>query len=216
MTRPLRIAVRDRLSLRSGLYAVGLLVLFRVVFEMAWETVGVLAAIALFTESFDVASAVPDLDERYLLFVFSLFPIGIGAVLLRTGDDPVLGGAAVATGGWLLLDTVYNLRTGHHPGSSDEDIKATDAMLLMQVGNLVADELQDGPKTVPELAAACDMTESRVRDALAFHERAGTAYEDDGEWHLDDSKIGPWAFVRDNAIRIGGRLVRPFRLFVPS
>ena len=216
MSRSLLVAVRERLSLRSGLSAVGLLVLFRVVFEMAWETVGVLTAVALFMESFDVARAVPDLDERYLLFVFSLLPLAIGVVLLWTGEDSSLGVVAVAVGGWLLLDTVYNLRNGLHPGSSDEDIGAAEAMLLMQVGNLVADELQDGPQTVPELAAACDMTESRVRDALEFHERAGTAYEDDGEWHLDDSKIGPWAFVRDNARRIGSRLVRPFRLFVPS
>ena len=46
----------------------------------------------------------------------------------------------------------------------------------MQVGHLVAEELKDGPKAVAELADACNMTESRVQEALNYREQANTTY----------------------------------------
>lgn len=217
MSQSLHAALRERLSVRKLVSFVALLVVFRVLFEMDWSTIVLVATMAVIFESFDLARVAPNLDERYLLLVLGLLPLGIGVALLWTGENPPLGVLTTAVGAWLLLDTAYNVRNGLHPGdASDDDLSSRDALLLMQVGNLVAEELEDGPKTVDELVDACDMTETRIRDALEFHERAGTAHRDNGRWVLDESHIGPWAFVRDTTRRVGARLLRPLRLFVPS
>ena len=91
------------------------------------------------------------------------------------GDTTV---AAVGVGGgWLLLDALYSLRKGVR-SSDDEraDADSSEVFLSMQVGHLVAEELKDGPKAVAELADACNMTESRVQEALNYREQANTTY----------------------------------------
>jgi hypothetical protein len=101
------------------------------------------------------------------------------------------------------LASVYSLR------SDDEEMADADSselFLSMQVGHLLAEELKQGPKTVQGLADACDMTESRVREALDYHEQATTAYGDGEQWHPDESKIGTWAFIRDDTRRSGSVL----------
>lgn len=175
-------------------YAVGLVALFGVVFDFTWSQAIVVAGIVLAGESVELARPLPGLDERHFRLAVAL------------------GG-----GGWLVLDALYSLREGIR--SNDDgmvDADSSKVFLSMHVGHLVAEELKDGPKTVPELADACDMTESRVREALEYHERADTAYRNGDQWHLDESKLGLWAFVRDNTRRALARFLRPFRLFVPS
>ena len=223
-------------SLRRALYAVGLVVLFRYLFEFSWAQVVVIAAIVLASESAEIGREIPGIDERHARLALGGILFAIGGVVAWRGTDSGVAIGAAAVGGWLALDALYAFRAGVRIGSvTDAEPSSSEVFMSMQVGNLVAEELQDGPQTVPELAAATDMTESRVRDALDYHERAGTAYRvrdgreeranvagpasDDGEcevWALDESKIGPWAFVRDNTRRVVARIARPFRLFVPS
>ncbi len=204
-------------SLRRSLYTVGLVVLFRFLFDFTWAQVLVLVGLLLVSESVEIGRELPGLDERHARLVLAVVVVAASGSVYWRGADPVMAVIAAAVGGWLALDAVYSLHAGIRANEGDgEDPTAKDLMLSMQVGHLVAEELKTGPKTVAELAEACDMTESRVRDALEFHERAGTVYRDGDRWVLDESRIGLWAFVRDNTRRLVARFVRPFRLFVPS
>jgi hypothetical protein len=203
--------------IRRVLYAAGFVLLLRFLFSFTWLQVVVVTAIVLVGDSVELADPVPGADARHFRLLFGLVAVAAGAIAYWLQSDLGVAVGGLAVGGWLTLDALYSLRAGIRPSHDEmEEQGFGETLLLMQVGNLVADELKDGPRTVPELAAACDMTESRVREALKFHERAGTAYREGDRWVLDDSNVGLWAFVRDNGRRIVSRLLRPFRLFVPT
>ena len=202
---------------RRAAYAVGLIALFGIAFGFTWSQTIIVAAIVLAGESAELASPLPGLDERHFRLALGLVVVAAGGVAYCAQGDTTVAAVGVGGGGWLILDALYSLQEGIR--SSDDgraDADSSELFLSMQVGHLVAEELKDGPKTVSELADACDMTESRVREALNYHEQANTAYRDGSQWHLDESKIGTWAFIRDNTRRALARFFRPFRLFVPS
>jgi hypothetical protein len=204
-------------SIRRAVYVVGLVALFSVVFDFTWSQAVVVTVIVLMSESVELARPLPGLDERHFRLALGLVAVAAGGVAYWAQGDVTVTAVGFGGGGWLTLDALYSLREGIR--STDDgmvDADSSEVFLSMQVGHLVAEELKDGPKTVPELADACDMTESRVREALEYHDRADTAYSNGDQWHLDESKIGPWAFVRDNTRRALARFFRPFRLFVPS
>ncbi|WP_136716047.1 hypothetical protein [Halorientalis salina] len=217
MTATLRDSLPGRSAARRVLSAVGVVVLFRFLFEFTWPQVVVITLVLLVSESVELSEPIPGMDERHFRLLLGLIGVAAGGVAYWGQSDAGVAVAGFVVGGWLVLDALYSLRTGLRAVDDDlEEAGFGELMLLMQVGNLVAEELKTGPKTVPELAEACDMTESRVRDALDYHEQAGTASREGDLWILDESKIGPWPFVRDNARRLLARLLRPFRLFVPS
>ena len=202
---------------RRTAYAVGLIALFGIASGFTWSQAIIVTAIVLLSESAELTRPLPGLDERHFRLVLGLIAVAAGGVAYWAQGDTTVAAVGVGGGGWLMLDALYSLRQGIQ-SSDDEmaDPNSSEVFLSMQVGHLVAEELKHGPKTVPELAAACDMTESRVREALDYHEQADTAYRDNGQWHLDESNIGKWAFVRDNTRNALYRFFRPFRLFVPS
>ena len=78
--------------------------------------------------------------------------------------------------------------------------------------------MKQEPRTVAELADACDLTESRVcealkvgtEDGMIYRVNAGTS-EDGKRYVLDESKVGGLAFVRSNGKHVPRRLVRPFQ-----
>ena len=202
---------------RRAAYAVGLIALFGIAFGFTWSQAIVVTVVMLVGESAELARPLPGLDERHFRLVLGLVAVAAGGVAYWAQGDATV--AAVGTGGgsWLMLDALYSIREGIWSGEDGmADADSSELFLSMQVGHLVAEELKDGPKTVPELADACDMTESRVRRALDYHEQADTAYREGSQWHLNESNIGAWAFVRDNTRRALARFFRPFRLFVPS
>ena len=202
---------------RRAAYAVGLIALFSIAFDFTWPQAIVLTAVVFVGDSAELARPLPGLDERHFRLALGLIVVAAGGVAYWAQGDATVAAVGVGGGGWLLLDALYTLREGIRSGDDGgADADSNEVFLSMQVGHLVAEELKDGPKTVSELADACDMTESRVREALDYHEQADTAYRDGGQWHLDESKIGAWAFVRDNTRRALVRFLRPFRLFVPS
>ncbi|ELZ05120.1 hypothetical protein [Natrialba aegyptia] len=92
-------------------------------------------------------------------------------------------------------------------------------MLVLSHAHLVAEELKSDPepKTVTELADACDLTDSRVREALDAMTDDGTVYRVDRDsadvdrYELDESKMAGIAFVRSHGKRIVRRSERPFR-----
>lgn len=202
---------------RRAAYAVGLIALFGIAFDFTWPQAIIVTAILLVGGSAELARPLSGLDERHFRLALGLVAVAAGGVAFWAQGDTAVAAVGVGGGGWLLLDALYSLREGIR--SSDDgmaDADSSEVFLSMQVGHLVAEELKDGPKTVSELADVCDMTESRVREALDYHEQADTAYSDGGQWHLDESNTGAWAFVRDNTRRALARIFRPFRLFTPS
>lgn len=232
MPSEVRDAIRELFSARDVVLGVAVLALFRVVFDFSWLSIAVFAGTIATIQAVNVADAVPSVDERYVLLFLALILVASGGFAHWRGDTTSAVVLGVA-GGWLLLDTLYKFRYGigaepASDGALDEidEVGSGEAMLRMQLGSLVAQELKEGPKTVPELAESTDMTESRVRQALELHQDAGIVTPEGGQeegakgvdvrFVLDESKVGPVAFVRDNGTRLVKRLLRPFRLFVPS
>ena len=91
-------------------------------------------------------------------------------------------------------------------------------MLLTQHAHLVGNALREEPKTVSELAAACDLTESRVREAISIAGDGGTIYPVDPgavdpRYALDEGNMGASGVGRlaaGGARRLFRRLLRPF------
>ena len=202
---------------RRAAYAVGLIALFGIVFGFTWSQAIVVTVVMLVGESAELARPLPGLDERHFRLVLGLGAAAAGGVAYWAQGDATVAAVGVGGGGWLMLDALYSLREDIRSGDDrGADANSSELFLSVQVGHLVAEELKNGPKTVSELADGCDMTESRVREALDYHEQADTAYRDGDQWHLDESNVGAWAFVRDNTRLALVRFLRPFRLFVPS
>ncbi|ATW89959.1 hypothetical protein halTADL_3257 [Halohasta litchfieldiae] len=193
--------------------------------------VGLLTA-AVITETVEVLNAVPGVDERWVKAGFSVVFLGLSCFWLwadlqtPTRDYTVWFPILAVVGGlWLLLDTRADFVQGHQFGVAEtvdaaDDLSSREAMLLIQHTSLVADHLGDRPKTIPELATECDLTESRVREAIEIAGDDGTIYPtgestDNGQprYTLDDRKMGVSGFGRLAAGGLSGivrRAVRPF------
>ena len=210
---------RHRLTAR---HVLSLAVFLGVVYALTREprtVLGVAVGLAV-VEGIQVLGETPSIDDRWIGFGAGAFVtlgslVWLGAELTVTSDAggptwfPLL---TALVGVWFLLDA----RGGHPSYGDDEEMGFTELMTLMNHASLVADELADGPKTVAELAEACDLTESRVREAIDVGAEEGTFHRvggNDGEerYAVDESKTGPAAFVRVNANRLLARLARPFR-----
>ena len=231
--------IRQRLSVRSLSKWTLLLGGLYFVTGNASLVAGLLTAMVI-TEAVDVLNAVPGVDERWVKAGFSVVFLAISGFWLWADlREPTSDGfvwapiAAVGGGLWLLLDTradfVQGRRVSEPSGLGDtdnlDDLSNREAMLLIQHASLVANHLSDGePKTVPELAAECDLTESRVRDTIEIAGDDGTVYpvEDptadadaDGQprYTVDDRMLGVGGFGRKAAGGLSGlarRVVRPF------
>lgn len=129
---------------------------------------------------------------------------------------PVL---AVLVGLWIVLDARVDFREGRRFGAVEnaEDLDASKVMIVTQHARLIASELEAGPRTVPELAEACDLTESRVREAIEIAGSDGTIYPVDPEadqprYALDERRMGASGLGRLAAggLRdLAARLARP-------
>jgi len=202
---------------RRAVYAVGLIALFSIAFDFTWPQAIVVTVVVFVGDSVELARPLPGLDERHFRLTLGLIAVAASGVAYWAQGDATVAAVGVSGGGWLMLDALYSLREGIRSGGDrSADADSSEVFLSMQVGHLVAKELRDGPKTVPEIADGCDMTESRVREALDYHKQADTAYRDGDQWHLNESNVGAWAFVRDNTRLALIRFLRPLRLFVPS
>jgi hypothetical protein len=214
-------AISRRLSPGSLLgWAVTLVVVYALT-DSVLATAGAAAGVAL-VSALDVAEVAYGVDQRWTKAVFGAVVVGASAVwfVVSTGETgvarvlPVLG---VAAGGWILFDARADFSDGRRATGGDEwDPDAGEAMLVMQHTSLVARTLRDGPKAVPEIATACDLTESRVRQALAIACEDDTVYRvavDPPTYALDERKVGVSGFLGVAARgtrRLVSRLVRPF------
>ncbi|WP_435362094.1 hypothetical protein [Haloarchaeobius sp. DFWS5] len=193
-----------------------------------------IAIVVPLSEVFTLVRETPEIDGRWA-------NVGLGAVLTAVSLCWLTYGLATAAslgslwppalttlaGGWLLLDARRDFVEGtRREPSKYDDMDSGEVMLVMNHARLVAEALEAGPKTVSELAEECDLTESRVREALELASGNDTVYRVDGgendpsaadeagdtvRYALDESKVGPLAFVRENGTRAVRRLARPFR-----
>lgn len=246
MFRALRRTARERYTRRRVLLTAAVVAVLAVVERDALVP---FAAVVLVAEPIALLRETPAVDDRWVRVALGSVAalVGLAWFAHRTTLAPAAEGATwvpllpVAGGVWLLLDARRDLRDGRRPDRSSrfDDLSASEAMLVTNHASLVGRELKTGPKTVPELAEACDLTESRVREALAVATTDDTVYRLDehdhghehdsrtdpgrcdekgdgggaysGRYALDESKIGGVAFVRENGRRVVRRLVRPFR-----
>ena len=226
-------ALRQQVSLVKGLLWLGML---GVVYVFTDDIGFVLAfTVAYLTvETIDVLRTVPGVDERWAKAAFGVcLLVGSGVwawgELQQAGQSRLwLPAVATVAGSWTLLDAradfVQNRRidAGSDPDSQDalDEMDAGEAMLLMQHTRLVAEQLTEEPKTVGELATNCDLTESRVQEAIDLASRDGTVYRTDDDtadgrprYSIDERRLGLSGFGRQAAGGLTGllrRFVRPF------
>lgn len=212
-------AARQRLTARHVLFVVAFLAIVYALTREPRTVLGVAVGLAV-VESIQILGDTPSIDDRWIGFGVGAFVtlgslVWLGAELTAAGDagGPTWFPALTAlVGVWFVLDA----RSESPSYGANEGRGVTEVMTLMNHASLVADELEDGPKTVSKLATACDLTESRVRETIDVGTEEGTFYRVDGNdgeerYAIDESKTGVVAFVRVNARRLSGRLVRPFR-----
>jgi hypothetical protein len=216
--------VRERVTVRHVLLTVVFLALVYGFTRSVETTVGIAVGFALI-ETIQLLREAPSIDDRWVGIGNGVFITVVSLVWLvyeltvaaNTGGPAWFPGLTALIGVWFLFDARRDFTEGRHPHPND-DMTASEMMLVMNHGHLVAEELKQGPKTVAELVDACDLTESRVREALNVATDDGMIYRVDGSpgddierYALDESKVGGVAFVRSNAKRILRRLARPFR-----
>lgn len=176
-------------------------------------------------ETIEILRETPSIGNRWV-------QVGIGVVVslaslawlayeftlaANTGGQAWFPASTFIAGVWFLLDARRDSVEGrsHNP---NDDIDTSEVMLVVNHAHLVVEELKAGPRTVPELAERCDLTESRVSEALdvatddgMVYQVSGNSSEDRERYALDESKVGGAAFVRSNGKRIIRRIARPFR-----
>lgn len=185
-----------------------------------------IAFAAVLSEPMQLLREHPSVDKRWL-------KAGIGTVIAvsatawlalelrasvapRELSFPVL---SLLGGLWLVLDARVDFHEGRQFGDAEEldDLEAGEVMVVTQHARLIASELEAGPRTVPELAEACDLTESRVREAIEIAGQDATIYPVDPEadqprYALDERRLGASGLGR---LAVGGlkglaaRLARP-------
>ncbi|MFD1570424.1 hypothetical protein [Halorubrum laminariae] len=211
----------------TGRYVLAVVAFLALVYGVT-QNIGTVFAIALglaFVETISILRETPTVDSRWV-------GVGLGAFITiaslgwlsweltaaaGTGGPAWFPALTALIGVWFLFDARADFAEETDSDSPD-DMTASEVMLVMNHAHLVVEELKQEPKTVAELADACDLTESRVREALdvgtddgmIYRVNAGTG-DDAKRYALDESKVGGLAFVRSNGKRILRRLARPFR-----
>lgn len=149
-------------------------------------------------------------------------PLGIGLLALGiyafTSPEGlgVLKAGFVLAGAWLMLDALYDLRTGlgaTAPGTPNPMERFGDAAIVGRA-------LEDEPQSLAELDATLDLSRSRIENALDMLVDAGAIVERGGRYDATLADRGLADTLRDTPSnvtdRLGGvpaRLVRPLRLF---
>ena len=218
--------LRNRFSLRSAiLWALTLAVVYAV--TDSYEVIVWVVIAFLFSEGMDLLRDLPGVDERWvkagfaaLLGVASTAWLWLEVMESTAVADLFVPALAIAASVWLILDARADFVQDRRLGTSEEfdDLSSSEAMLVMQHAHLVAEELEAGPKTVAELAEACDLTVSRVEDVIDIAGQDTTIYAvdpdaDDPRYALDEEKMGLSGLGRQAAGGFAGlarRLVRPF------
>ena len=152
-----------------------------------------LATAFLVVETRQVLTDAPGVDDGRVTVGFSITLIVLSlawlvAELRQPAALQTLWAPVVAVFGslWLLLDARVDLLS-EQPRDSPDLVDNPDpgAFLLGMLRlNRIADTLESGPKTIPEIAAATDLTEPQIRATIEL------ASEDGPIVRVDDSSVG--------------------------
>ena len=134
-----------------------------------------LATAFLVVESRQFLIDTPGVDDRWVTVGLAVVLLAVSLAwlaaelrqppLLRTLWPPAL---AVLGSFWLLLDARVDFAYDTSSTDTDpvDDLDPGAFLLRMLRLNRIADTLESGPKTIPEIAADCDLTERQVRAAI--------------------------------------------------
>lgn len=222
MLSALQRTARERFTLGHLLAVAAVFAVLAFVVELSRELLVGVAAALVVSEVVFLLRDTPGIDQRYLQVVVGLAVVagslamwygaptgGNGALWLPTG--------LVVFGAWLTVDAAADLYRGRHPDAGhDEEPSSGEVMLLMSHAHLVSDELEDGPRTVSELAETCDLTESRVEQALESLVDSGVVSVESrpgspDRYVLHEERTGVVAFLRKLLFDAVARATRPFR-----
>lgn len=189
---------------------------------------GALLTVPLFSWVLEAA----DIDDATaaLLLGSVVAALGVGAVVF--GGSIWIGTGALAVGCWLVLDTVYESRTGTGESTAVEtetgtgtdegedagDITEAEMYTLVGHSRWVIEALQEAsrPLSAAELRERTGLTNNELEDVLEIARENGTVERVGNGYVVDESELGGVAFGRGIVRGVGGRLLRPFRLFRPS
>lgn len=211
-------SARRRLTPRNALLSALVLALAYGLTREVETVVGIAFGLAVI-ETVQILAETPSVDDRWVGLGIGAFVTGLSLVWFGyeltaasdTGGPAWFPALTALVGVWFLLDARSG---GQSYADNPDDMGFNEMLTVMNHASLVVEELKDSPKTVSELADACDLTESRVREALAVGTDDGAVYrvdDDEERYALDESMMGPAAFVRLNGKRVLARLARPFR-----
>ncbi|WP_049906986.1 hypothetical protein [Halovivax asiaticus] len=217
---------RERLTIRHVLGYVAAVAIVYGISQNGSLVLGIATAFVI-TEAMAVVREAPGIDGRWAGVGIGVFVTGLSLVwfayeyAVPASDGPLWFPALTAgVGVWFMLDARRDFIEGRRRDGAQpaDDMTSSEAMIVMNHAHLVSTELESGPKTIPELAAACDLTESRVREVIDVVGDNETIYPVDDQsadgatrYALDESKMGTVAFVRSIVGPAARRLVRPFR-----
>lgn len=208
--------VHEQFTLPKFAGLVAIFVLYVFILDVSWIVLVMLAGLGVLL----FLNGVPAIDGRYVkagIGSLVLFESIVMGYLVGTTRNGPVGGILLLMaliGGWIVLDARYDFRHDMKPApqsSPQEDISAAEGMLLMNHAHLITEELKNGPRTVPELADACDMTESRVRNALDMAKQAGTIHQRGERYILDESQQSRIGAIQKIAMDLIRRIARPLR-----
>lgn len=216
MTETIVAAARDRISLSDigGAVAIAVVCYALGYDETALATLlGLLVGVPVVGAVFDAISV----GSTSAGVAFGVFVAVAGtSVALDGGLRLPLGVVLVAVGCWLILDTLYEYRHGEptDSASAEDDLSMAEMQALGTHGRWVLEALReaDRPLTAGEIRTRTGLTEDELADVLEILEGNGTVEPMGTGYVIDESAMGLTGFVRS----IGGRLLRPIRLFGPS
>jgi hypothetical protein len=160
----------------------------------------VLVSILVFPLSVMIGDAVIDVYDlpsgvKEIPFGLALVLISLFGFLTDASTDSAISLAFYTVfclfGAWFVFDGIqqYRYRDHDEQSSSIEDFITDDngeMMLRFQVSGTVGRAVRDEPRTVSKLAAALDLTESRVERSLAVLSEKDMVYRSGNTYHASE------------------------------
>ncbi|WP_440765893.1 hypothetical protein [Natronorubrum sp. DTA7] len=157
----------------------------------------------------------------------ALATVLLGSIVLAAGgygvltDDSWLGPALAIVGAWIVLDGIDAWRNGapsDERNEDEEDMSNDELFLLGEHNRWLIEVLReaDRPLTADEIQSRTGLAESDFERLLETHGESGPIERVGNGYVIDENEMGAVAMARHVVRSVGGRLLRPLRLFRPS
>ena len=203
---------------------VGAVVLLGVLYALGLESsaaavvLGVVIGVPLVRATADVAGL--DLGPALATVVLGSIVLAAGSYGVLT-DNSWLGPALAVIGAWIVLDgidTWHNGAPSEETSEDEADISNNELLLIGEHNRWLIETLRETgrPLTADEIRSRTGLTESDLECLLETHGESGPIERVGNGYVLNENEMGAGAMVRHVVRTVGGRLLRPFRLFRPS